>query len=155
MTRNAGYDSPPDAPKLRGRSHDIPGVRGLDHSIIDIRKQRVEPDTGWIWVGTVGASDNTPDSLLDETSPPFENGFANPTGEDHPSALVSFYMDAFGVVWLRGKPVPDPSTVLPATAFTLPEGFRPAASHTFIGAAVTGIATWRIDPDGSVVLVSV
>lgn len=153
MPVNEGHERPPDAPKLRGRSHDIPGIRGLDHSIVDIRRHKPEPDTGWIFVGAVGAADNTPDSLLDEISPPFENGFSNPPDTD-PTALVSFYMDAVGVVWLRGKPQPS-GGVLPLTAFHLPDGYRPAASHFFVGASDPGTCIWRIDSDGSVVLVRI
>lgn len=76
----------------------------------------------------------------------FANGWSNLAGG---FALADYYKDRAGLVRLRGVIT---GGTIPATAFTLPVGFRPALIELFIGAS--GAATSRIDVqnDGQVII---
>ena len=83
--------------------------------------------------------------------PTFQSGWMN-YGSDH--SFASFYKDR-GRVYLEGT-VKSGSTGSAATIFTLPAGYRPAASKLF-SPAVAGTSTGRVDvfSDGRVVPQSV
>ena len=69
-----------------------------------------------------------------------------------PASAVGFYRDALGIVHLRGN-AKDGTAF--ATIFTLPEGYRPAAAHTFSvyghNGGATQTAAVNVLNDGSVV----
>lgn len=79
-------------------------------------------------------------------APAFANSWANLGGSFQTAA---YYKDRAGLVRLVGVIT---AGTIPATAFTLPAGFRPAAIELFIG--VSGAATSRIDVqnDGQVII---
>jgi hypothetical protein len=79
-------------------------------------------------------------------APAFANGWSN-LGGGFQTAV--YYKDRAGLVRLAGVIT---AGTIPATAFTLPVGFRPALIELFIG--VSGAATSRIDVqnDGQVII---
>jgi S-layer homology domain len=78
--------------------------------------------------------------------PPFQNGWANNPGPIFSTA--GFFKDPLGIVHLKGTLNAGPSGL---TAFTLPEGYRPAESLiTPLAVSSPGIAFMRILSDGQV-----
>lgn len=77
--------------------------------------------------------------------PAFENSWANFAGGHQ---VAGFYKDAFGRVHLQGLVA---GGTIPATIFTLPEGYRPDTIHLFIALEGTGgVGRVDVNADGTV-----
>jgi len=112
---------------------------GMASLLADIRKPKLEPETGWHRIGA---------SAGYETGVYFKNSWNAVNGATLPDP--SFYLSESGEVRSRGR-VNGGS--VGSVIFTFPEECRPEYAESFICRMVGGWANLEVSPNGDVTLI--
>lgn len=139
------------------RPRDLAVNRTIVETIQEMRKAKVNPDDGWVFV----RNPNLPSTPLQNSlnnvvlptegsvdlnySPDFKNGFENAGGAYPP---VSFHLTANGKTVIRGG---VRGGAIGLVIFTLPVGYRPEYSEPFPVTGDEGVTNIEVRPNGDVV----